>query len=178
MQFAESMFDQSSQLICGAVDGKVHRRRFVGDRDGLVAFEARLHHAALVILAPLRAAFVGHVDLHPRNVIAHSAQRTLYYAPDPGGQRLVAFDCMIRIDLDLHADLLPNCLIDDVFLRSYIAVGPLRATSSCASKAQVAKLEPLVLVEFSGCEVYGTRLPAGMCFWRPEGTIDKSFVPT
>jgi hypothetical protein len=105
VQFAEGMFDQSSKLICGSVDGQVQSRRFVGDRDRLAAFEARLHHATLVILAPLRAAFVGQVDLHPRDVIAHSAQGILHYAPDLSGQRLVTFNCMVRIDLDLHADL-------------------------------------------------------------------------
>jgi hypothetical protein len=28
------------------------------------------------------------------------------------------------------------------------------------------------------CEGHGTLLPAGICFWRPEGIIDKSLVPT
>ncbi len=41
------------------------RRRFVGDRDGLAACEARLHHATFVILAALGAVFVGQVDLDP-----------------------------------------------------------------------------------------------------------------
>jgi len=55
------------------------------------------------------------VDFHPRDVIAHSAQGILHYAPDLIGQRLVTFDCVVRIDLDLHADLLSDCLIKDVF---------------------------------------------------------------
>jgi hypothetical protein len=51
------------------------------------------------------------MDFHPRDVIAYSAQSAPHDAPDPSGQRLVTFDCMVRIDLDLHADLLPDCLI-------------------------------------------------------------------
>jgi hypothetical protein len=47
-------------------------------------------------------------------VIAHPAQGIFHYAPDLIGQRLVTFDCMVRIDLDLHADLLPDRLIKDV----------------------------------------------------------------
>jgi hypothetical protein len=90
----------------------------------LAAFEARLHHATFVILAALWAAFVGQVDLYPRDVIAHPAQSALHYAPDLSGQRLVTFDCMVRIDLDLHAYLLPNCLIKDV---SYAHTLPLKA---------------------------------------------------
>jgi hypothetical protein len=121
LQFAEGMFDQSGQLICSAVDGQVHSRRFVGDGDGLVAFEARLHHATFVILAALRAALVCQVDLHPRDVIAHSAQGILHYAPDLIGHCFVTFDCMVRIDLDLHADLLPNCSIKDL---SYVHTLP------------------------------------------------------
>ncbi|MGC2247046.1 MAG: hypothetical protein WA609_10640 [Terriglobales bacterium] len=126
VQFAEGMFDQSGQLICGAVDGKFHGRRLVGDRDGLAVFEARLHHATFVILAALRAALVGEVDLYPRDVIAHSAEGTLHYAPDLIGERLVTFDCVVRIDLDLHADLLPDHFDQGFFSRSYIAVRPLR----------------------------------------------------
>jgi len=68
-----------------------------------MAFEARLHHATMVILSALRAALVDQVDFHPRDVIAHSAQGKFHYPPDPIGQRLVAFDGMVRIDLDLHA---------------------------------------------------------------------------
>jgi hypothetical protein len=122
VQFAEGMLDQSGELIRGSVDGQVQRRRFVVHRDGLAAFEARLDQAAFVILSPLRTAFVGQVDLHPRDVIAHSAQGILDYAPDPG-QRLVAFDYMVRIDLDLHSDLLLRLLIKDV---PYAQTLPLR----------------------------------------------------
>jgi hypothetical protein len=82
VQFAKGMVNQSGELICRAVDGQVDSRRFVGDRDGLAAFEARLHYATFVILAALGAALVGQVDFHPRDVIAHSAQGILYYAPD------------------------------------------------------------------------------------------------
>jgi hypothetical protein len=88
-----------------------------------VAFEATLHHATFVILSALRAALVDQVDFHPRDVIAHSAQGTLYYAPDPIGQCLVPFDRMVRIDLDMHADLLPDCSIKDI---SYAPTLPLR----------------------------------------------------
>jgi hypothetical protein len=108
VQFAESMLDESGQLFCGTVDGQVHSPCFVGDRDGLPAFEAGLHHATFVILAALRAAFVGQVDFHPRDMAAHSAHGILHYAPDLSGQRLMTFDCMVCIDLDLHADLLPD----------------------------------------------------------------------
>ena len=33
----------------------------------------------------------------------------------------MTFDCVVRIDLYLHADLLPNCLIEDVSPHLYIA---------------------------------------------------------
>jgi hypothetical protein len=87
----------------------------------LAAFKASLHHATFVILAALRAAFVGQVDLHSRDVTAHSAQGILHYPPDLIGQRLLTFDCVVRIDLYLHADLLPNCLIENASLHLYIA---------------------------------------------------------
>jgi hypothetical protein len=54
------------------------------------------------------------VDFHSRDVIAHSAQGVFHYASDASGQRLVTLDCMVCIDLDLDADLLPNCLIHGV----------------------------------------------------------------
>jgi hypothetical protein len=78
----------------------------VSDRDGLAAFEAGFHHAALVVLATLVAALVAQVDLHSRDVIADSAQGTLHYATDLSGQRLVTFDVTVGIDLDLHGVLL------------------------------------------------------------------------
>jgi hypothetical protein len=43
------------------------------------------------------------MDLYPRDVIAHSAQCILHNAPDLVGQRLMAFDGVVGIDLDLHA---------------------------------------------------------------------------
>jgi hypothetical protein len=102
----EGVLDQSGQLIHSAVDGLVQSRCMVSDRDGLAAFEAGFHYAALVVLAALVAALVTQVDLHSRDVIADSAQGTLHYATDLSGQRLVIFDVMVGIDLDLHGVLL------------------------------------------------------------------------
>jgi hypothetical protein len=78
----------------------------VSDRDGLAAFEAGFHHAALAVLAGLVGALVAQVDLHSRDVIAEMAQGTLYYATDLRGQCLVTFNVMVGIDLDLHGVLL------------------------------------------------------------------------
>jgi hypothetical protein len=41
--------DQSGQSICGAIDGLVYGCGMVSDRNGLPAFEARFHYAALVV---------------------------------------------------------------------------------------------------------------------------------
>jgi hypothetical protein len=102
----EGVLDQSGQLIRSAVDGLVQGRGMVRDRDGLVAFEAGFHHAALVVLDALVAALVTKVDLHSSDVIADSAQGTLHYATDLSGQRLVIFYVMVGVDLDLHGVLL------------------------------------------------------------------------
>jgi hypothetical protein len=54
------------------------------------------------------------VNFHAHDVIAHSAQGILYYSPDPSSERLVPFYRMVGIDLDMHADLLPDCLIKNI----------------------------------------------------------------
>ena len=103
----EGALDQSGQLICSAVDGLVQGRGLVSDRDGLAAFEAGFHHATHVVIAALLVAvLIAQVDLHSRDVIAESAQGALHYATDLSGQRLVTFDVMVGIDLDLHGVLL------------------------------------------------------------------------
>ena len=101
----DGVLDQSGQLICSSVDGLVQGRCMVSDRDGLPAFEAGFHHAALVMLGTLVAALVGQMDLNSRNVIAQVAQRALHYSTDLGDQSLVAFDVMVGIDLNLHGIL-------------------------------------------------------------------------
>jgi hypothetical protein len=103
---SEGALDQSGQLTCSAVDSLGHGCFLVSDRDGLAAFEAGFHHAALVVLGALVAALVAQVDLHSRDVIAEMAQSTLHYATDLSGQSLVTFDVMVGIDLDLHGVLL------------------------------------------------------------------------
>jgi hypothetical protein len=103
---SEGALDQSGQLTGSAVDSLDHRGFLVSDRDGLAAFEAGFHHAALVVLSTLVAALVAQVDLHSRDVIAEMAQSTLHYAADLSGQSLATFDVMVGIDLDLHGVLL------------------------------------------------------------------------
>jgi hypothetical protein len=79
----------------------------MSDRDGLQAFETGFHHAAQSVMANLLVAvLIAQVDLHPCDVIAESAQGILHYATDLSGQRLVTFDVMVGIDLDLHGVLL------------------------------------------------------------------------
>ena len=78
----EGALDQSGQLVCRAVDGFVQGRCLVSRRDGLTAFEAGFHHAALVVVAALVAVFFAQVDLHSRDVFADSAQGCLHDATD------------------------------------------------------------------------------------------------
>jgi hypothetical protein len=102
---SEGALDQSGQLTGSAVDSLDHGVCLVSDCDGLAAFEAGFHHAALVMLGTLVAALVGQMDLNSRNVIAQVAQRALHYSTDLGDQSLVAFDVMVGIDLNLHGIL-------------------------------------------------------------------------
>src|ERR1017187_342140 len=60
---SEGALDQSGQLTCSAVDSLDHGCFLVSDRDGLAAFEAGFHYAALVVLAGLVGALVAQVDL-------------------------------------------------------------------------------------------------------------------
>jgi hypothetical protein len=110
------------QLIYRAVDGLSQGAGLVSDRDGPVAFEARFHHAAYVVITALLAALlatltatllaavlVAQMDLDPGNVLAESAQGILHYATDMIGQRLATFDVMVGIDLDLHDVMFSQC---------------------------------------------------------------------
>jgi hypothetical protein len=99
---SEGALDQSGQLTGSAVHSLDHGVFLVSHRDGLAAFEAGFHHAALVFLGALVAALVAQVDFHSRDVIAQMAQSTLHDATDLGGQSLVTFDVMVGTDLDLH----------------------------------------------------------------------------
>jgi len=72
VQSPEGALNQSGQLISSAIDGLVHTRGLMRNRNGLVAFEAGFHNAALVILAALVAVLIGQVDFHPRDMITES----------------------------------------------------------------------------------------------------------
>jgi hypothetical protein len=98
----EGALNQADQLIGSSIDGLLQGRRMLSDRDGLAAFQARFHHAALVVRTALIAVLIGQMYLHTRDVIAHSVEGRLNYIPDLIGQRLVTFDGMVCIDLDLH----------------------------------------------------------------------------
>jgi hypothetical protein len=103
----EGALDQSGQLICSAVDGVVHGRSLVSDGDGLAAFEAGFHHAALVVPAGLLVAvLVAQMDFQLRDVIVESTQGTFHYATDLSGQRLVNGDIVIGVYLNPHGVLL------------------------------------------------------------------------
>jgi len=106
VQLAEGMLDQSGQLIGSTVNGLVQGSCSVSDRDGLAAFEASFHHAALVVVAAFTGIFVAQVHLHSRDVIAESAEGILYDGTHLSGQRFMTFDIMVGIDLDLHVALL------------------------------------------------------------------------
>jgi hypothetical protein len=107
VQPSEGALDQSGHLIRSTVNGLVQGRCLVSDRDGSLAFEVGFHHAAYVVIAALLGAvLIAQVDFYLRNVIAESAQGTLHDATNLSGQRLVTFDVMVSIDLDLHGSLL------------------------------------------------------------------------
>jgi hypothetical protein len=62
--------------------------------------------AHFVIAALLVAVLIAQVDIHLCDVIAESAESILYYVTYLCNQRLMAFDVVIGIDLDLHGVLL------------------------------------------------------------------------
>jgi hypothetical protein len=99
----EGVFNQSGQLTCSVVDGLVQGRGLVRDRDGLAAFETGFHHATHGVMAALFVTvFVAQVDLHSCDVIGESTQGTFHYATDLSGERLVNFDVVTGVYLDLH----------------------------------------------------------------------------
>jgi hypothetical protein len=118
VQAPEGTLDQMGQLIYRAVDGLSQGVGLVSDRDGPVAFEARFHHAAYVVITALlatltatllAAVLVAQMNLHPRDVPAEPAQGILHYATDMIGQRFAAFDVMVGIDLGLHDVMFSGC---------------------------------------------------------------------
>jgi hypothetical protein len=105
VQTPEHVVDQSGQRAGRAVDGVVQGGSLVRDCDGLAAFEAGLHHAALVVLTLLVAVFIAQVDFHPCDAITEVAQGTFHDAADASRHRLVTRDVIVGIHLDLHAVL-------------------------------------------------------------------------
>jgi hypothetical protein len=82
----------------------------VCDRDGLTTLEARFQHAALIVLTALVAVFVAQVDFHTRYVIGESSEGALHDASHLTCKQFMAFDIVIRTDLDLHGTLLAGVL--------------------------------------------------------------------
>jgi hypothetical protein len=76
----------------------------------MVALETSLHHAALVVLSSLHIfrwpVFIAQMHFNARNVIAEVAQAMFDDAANVSGQRFIACNVVVGIDLDLHAVLL------------------------------------------------------------------------
>jgi hypothetical protein len=108
----ECAFDQSDQLLCRTSDALVQGVRVVGSRQRLMAFEVGFHHTAFIVVATLEAVLVTHVNLQPRDVIAEMTQDSFHFASGPSRQRLVTFNVMVGVDLDLHGSL---CSLADAF---------------------------------------------------------------
>jgi hypothetical protein len=106
----ECAFDQSDQLLCRTGDGLVQGVRVVGSSYRLVAFEVGFHHTAFIVLAALETVLVTYVNLQPRDAIAEMTQGSFHFASGPSRQRLVTFNVMVSVDLDLHGSLLPNSI--------------------------------------------------------------------
>jgi hypothetical protein len=56
--------------------------------------------------ALLVAILIAQVNIHLRDVFAEMAESILYYTADLSDQRLMGFDVVVGIDLDLHDVLL------------------------------------------------------------------------
>jgi hypothetical protein len=73
----------------------------------LAAFKMGFDLATEVVIAALLVAvLVAQVNIHLSDVFAESVESILYYTADLSDQRLMAFDVVVGIDLDLHGVLL------------------------------------------------------------------------
>jgi hypothetical protein len=59
------------------------------------------------------------VNLQPRDAIAEMTQGSFHFASGPSRQRLVTFNVMVGVDLDLHNSLLPTIGPAEVELRKF-----------------------------------------------------------
>jgi hypothetical protein len=105
VQPTKGALDQPGQILRSAIDSLVKGLCLVSDSHGLASFEASFQHATFFVLAALIAVFVAQVDLHSCEVVAISSQGICHYATDLSCQRLVAFDVMVGINLNLHGAL-------------------------------------------------------------------------
>jgi hypothetical protein len=74
----------------------------VGYSHRLPAFDARFHHAALIVRRALVATLVAKMNLYPRDAIGKLAQGALDDGTDLAGQCFVTRDVMVCIQFDLQ----------------------------------------------------------------------------
>ena len=71
-----------------------------------MALGTGFHLTALCVAVVLWAILVADLDFHPRNPVAESSECALHEALDFSGQFLTALDVVVRVDLNLHDDVL------------------------------------------------------------------------
>lgn len=72
----ECVIEQALQLASGTRDGFINAVRFIRDRDGLMAFEARFQHATLVAARGSVAVLVTEMDFDMSNALRQVTERT------------------------------------------------------------------------------------------------------
>jgi hypothetical protein len=103
----EGASNQVNQLVCSANNGLIQGGCLISDCDGVAANKAGFDHAAHIVMAALLVTvLIAQVNIHLRDVFTESAESILYYAADMCDQRLMSFDVVVGIDLDLHGVLL------------------------------------------------------------------------
>ena len=78
VQPAQGVIEGALQFFRRAVDGLINGGCFIRDRDRLVIFKARFHHATLVVASALGAIFVAEMNFHAGDVLGEMSQNTFH----------------------------------------------------------------------------------------------------
>jgi hypothetical protein len=102
VQSAEGRLKCSLELFDGPLNGIFDNAGVMACREGAVARGTGLDHASDIVVSAFVTVDVAEMDFDPCNAVAEPVEGVPHHVLDRLGQRVVALDVAVGVELDVH----------------------------------------------------------------------------
>jgi hypothetical protein len=105
-QPTKDVIERVLELGGSTFDGLMKGLRLLRYRHGLVAFQARFHHAAFVMISAFLSVLVAEMNLNAADMFREVPQRVFHHGFGVLGHRFISIDRVVCINLYFQDNLL------------------------------------------------------------------------